>query len=78
MTVKPGMGRVPAWNPSQEAERGLLAQSMSVQGLLSRNAADLHLAMPAMITPDPHDPEHVPLGWRGANIDGYPYCRQQR
>lgn len=70
VTVKPGMGRVPAWNPSQEAERGLLAQSMSVQGLLSRNAADLHLAMPAMITPDPHDPFHVPLGWRGANIDG--------
>ena len=65
VTVKPGFGRVPAWNPSQTAERGLLAQSMSVQGLLSRNAADLHLSMPALIAPDPRDPFHVPLPWRG-------------
>ena len=36
-TVKPGLGRVPAWNPSQNAERGILAQSMSVQGLLTRD-----------------------------------------
>ncbi|MEM9198986.1 MAG: amidase, partial [Pseudomonadota bacterium] len=66
VTVKPGLGRVPAWNPSQKAERGLLAQSMSVQGLITRSAADLHLAMPALIAPDPHDPFHVPLPWRGA------------
>lgn len=70
VTVKPGLGRVPAWNPSQSAERGLLAQAMSVQGLLARSAADLHLAMPAMIAPDPRDPFHVPLPWRGAAPDG--------
>ncbi len=29
VTVKPGMGRVAAWNPSQAAERGMLAQAMS-------------------------------------------------
>ncbi|MEM1299666.1 MAG: amidase family protein [Pseudomonadota bacterium] len=69
VTVKPGLGRVPAWNPSQSAERGLLAQSMSVQGLITRNAADLHLAMPAMIVPDPRDPFHVPLPWRGEPLD---------
>ena len=46
VTVKPGLGRVPAWNPSQQAERGILAQSMSVQGLITRSAADLHLSMP--------------------------------
>ncbi|MEL6236881.1 MAG: amidase family protein [Pseudomonadota bacterium] len=68
VTVKPGLGRVPAWNPSQKAERGLLAQSMSVQGLIARNAADLHLAMPALIAPDPHDPFHAPLPWRGAPL----------
>ena len=69
VTVKPGLGRVPAWNPSQTTERGMLAQSMSVQGLLCRSAADLHLAMPAAITADPHDPFHVPLPWRGADPD---------
>ncbi|PCH73426.1 MAG: amidase [Rhodobacteraceae bacterium] len=67
VTVKPGLGRVPAWNPSQKAERGMLAQSMSVQGLLTRRAADLHLAMPSMIAPDARDPFHVPLPWRGAD-----------
>lgn len=70
VTVKPGLGRVPAWNPSQKAERGLLAQCMSVQGLLSRNAYDLHLSMPALIAPDARDPFHVPLPWRGVPLDG--------
>ena len=66
VTVKPGLGRVPAWNPSQSKERGMLAQSMSVQGLIARNATDLHLSMPALIAPDSRDPFHVPLPWRGA------------
>lgn len=70
VTVKPGLGRVPAWNPSQKAERGFLAQSMSVQGLIARTASDLHLSMPSLITPDARDPFHVPLPWRGAPIDG--------
>lgn len=70
VTVKPGLGRVPAWNPGQTSERGLLAQSMSVQGLITRSAADLQLAMPSLIAPDPHDPFHVPLPWRGAKPDG--------
>jgi amidase len=43
---------------------------MSVQGLLTRSAADLHLSMPSLITPDPRDPFHVPLPWRGAQPDG--------
>lgn len=70
VTVKPGLGRVPAWNPSQRAERGLLAQLMSVQGLITRSAADLHLAMPSLIAPDPRDPFHVPMPWRGAAPEG--------
>ncbi len=65
VTVKPGLGRVPAFNPSQRAERGLLAQLMSVQGLIARTAGDLHLSMPSMIAPDPRDPFHVPMPWRG-------------
>lgn len=69
VTVKPGLGRVPAWNPSQKAERGMLAQAMSVQGLIVREARDLHAAMPVMVAPDPHDPFHVPLPWRGPPLE---------
>ncbi len=69
VTVKPGLGRVPAWNPSQTTERGILAQSMSVQGLITRSAADLSLSMPSLIAPDPRDPFHVPLPWRGEALD---------
>lgn len=65
VTVKPGLWRVPAWNPSQQTERGILAQSMSVQGLITRSAADLHLSMPSVIAADPRDPFHVALPWRG-------------
>ncbi|MCA2012451.1 amidase family protein [Cereibacter sphaeroides] len=70
VTVKPGLGRVPAFNPSQAAERGMLAQSMSVQGLITRSARDLALAMPVMIRPDARDPFHAPLPWKGAPIEG--------
>jgi len=70
VTVKPGLGRVPAWNPSQKAERGMLAQSMSVQGLLTRSAADLDLGMGPLMRPDPRDPFHVPLPYRGDALDG--------
>lgn len=69
VTVKPGLGRVPAFNPSQKAERGILAQSMSVQGLITRTAADLHLSMPSLIASDPRDPFHVPAPWRGAPLE---------
>lgn len=69
VTVKPGLGRIPAWNPSQgDKERGMLAQSMSVQGLITRCAADLHVSMPAAIAPDARDPFHVPLPWRGETL----------
>ncbi|MFV1495984.1 amidase family protein [Phaeobacter sp. JH20_02] len=70
VTVKPGLGRVPAWNPSQSAERGILAQNMSVQGLITRTARDLHLSMPSLIAPDPRDPFHVPMPWHGQATEG--------
>lgn len=70
VTVKPGLGRVAVFNPSASAERGMLAQQMSCQGLIVRAARDLHLAMPAMVAPDPRDPWHVPLPWRGAALEG--------
>lgn len=69
VTLKPGLGRVPAYNPSQKAERGMLAQAMSVQGLLARSAADLARAMPSLVAPDPRDPFHVPLRWAGERLE---------
>lgn len=70
VTVKPGVQRVAVYNPSQTAERGILAQQMSAQGLIVRSARDLHLSMPAMIVADPRDPFHVPLPWRGPAPEG--------
>ena len=40
-TVKPGLGRVPAYNPSAAVERGMLAQVMSVQGVICREVRDV-------------------------------------
>ncbi len=60
-TVKPGIGRVPAFNPSQSAERGMLAQAMSVQGVIARSARDVALGMRALVAADWRDPWHVAL-----------------
>lgn len=65
VTVKPGLGRTPAWNPSQKAERGLLAQLMSVQGVICREVRDVRLAMRSAIAYDPHDPWQVPVPFDG-------------
>lgn len=62
-TVKPSLGRVPAWNPSQKAERGLVAQLMSVQGLIAREVKDVRLGMRSLIAYDPHDPWMVPVAF---------------
>lgn len=67
-TVKPGLGRVPAWNPSQTAERGMLAQSMSVQGVIAREVRDVRLAMGPLVAPDPRDPFHAPVPFEGGAL----------
>lgn len=69
-TVKPGLGRTPAWNPSAPAERGPLSQIMSVQGAICREVRDVRLATEAMIRYDPHDPWQVPMPFRMAAEPG--------
>jgi len=69
-TVKPGLGRVPAYNPSAKAERGLLAQIMSVQGVIAREVRDVRLAMQSLIRYDPHDPWMVPMPFDGPALPG--------
>ena len=60
-SVKPGFARVPAWNPSQKAERGLVAQLMSVQSVLCREVRDVRLGLETLVGHDAHDPWQVPL-----------------
>ena len=69
-TVKPGIGRVPAFNPSQTAERGMLAQAMSVQGLIAREARDVALGMRALVAADGRDPWQVPQAFDQPPLDG--------
>lgn len=69
VTVKPGLGRTPAWNPSQKAERGMLAQLMSVQGVICREVRDVRLAMKSAIAYDPHDPWQVPVPFKGPDLE---------
>ena len=64
-TVKPGLGRVPAYNPSAAVERGLLAQVMSVQGVICREVRDVRLAMRSLIGYDPRDPWQVSMPFDG-------------
>ncbi len=64
-TIKPTQGRVPAYNPSAPAERGLLAQLASVQGAIARTVADVRLATRVMSAADPRDPWWVPAPFDG-------------
>ena len=68
-TVKPTLGRVPAYNPSAAAERGLLAQLMSVQGAICREVRDVRLATRALAAADPRDPWWVPVPFDGPALD---------
>ncbi len=68
-TVKPGLGRTPAYNPSAIAERGLLAQLMSVQGVIAREVKDVRLAMQSLVHYDPHDPWMVPMPFEGPVLE---------
>lgn len=70
VTVKPGLGRTPAHNASQAAERGLLAQLMSVQGVICREARDVRLGMRSAIGFSPLDTWQVPMPWDGPKPDG--------
>jgi amidase len=76
-TVKPGLGRIPAFLPSAKAERGMLAQLMSVQGAICREVKDVRLATEVLIQHDPRDPWHVPMPFsQGDNeLPKVGYCR---
>ena len=68
-TVKPTFGRVPAFNPSASAERGLLAQLISVQGAICREVRDVRLATRVLAGGDPRDPWWAPVPFDGPRLD---------
>jgi amidase len=63
--VRPSFGRVPAYNPTQAAERSLSSQLMSVQGPLARTVADASLGFVAMAARDARDPWWTPAPLEG-------------
>ncbi|MFL2850345.1 MAG: amidase [Pseudohongiellaceae bacterium] len=77
-TVKPGLGRVPAYLPSAKAERGMLAQLLSVQGAICREVKDVRLATKVLIGHDPRDPWHVPMPFKlgDTGLPKIAYCRE--
>ncbi len=64
-TIRPSLGRVPAFNPSAPAERPFGLQQMSVQGPIAREVRDVRLALSAMAAGDPRDPLWVPAPLQG-------------
>ena len=68
--IRPTLGRVPAYNPSQVDERALAAQLFSVQGPIAREVRDVRLTLAAMARPDVRDPWWVP-----APLDGPPLVK---
>jgi len=69
-TIKPTLGRVPAYNPSAPAERPLLAQLMSVQGPMTPYVESTRLGLAVMAQRDPRDPFWCPAPLEGPKPDG--------
>ncbi len=67
-SIRPTIGRVPAYNPSQREERGLSAQLFSVQGPMAREVRDVRLLLEVMAGGDLQDPWWVPAPMRGPEI----------
>ena len=64
-SIKPSFQRVPSHNPSAPAERGIMAQTFSVQGPICRSFADVRRSMQALVAYDPQDPWQVPMPYDG-------------
>ena len=66
-SLRPSLGRVPAFNPSAPAERPASLQMMSVQGTIVRSVEDARLSLRALEVRSPHDPL-----WNAAPTSGRP------
>ena len=68
-TIRPSLGRVPAYNPTAAEERPPILQLMSVQGPIAREVRDVRLALGAMAQHDARDPWWVPAPLDGPRLD---------
>lgn len=57
--LRPSLGRVPAFNPSQQVARPFGSQMMAVQGPHTRTVRDCRLALAALAVGDPRDTRWV-------------------
>ncbi|WP_010138907.1 amidase [Oceanicola sp. S124] len=60
--LRPTAGLVPAFNPSQVAERFIVSQMAAVQGPLARSMEDIWISTQAMSGHDPRDIWQIPAG----------------
>ena len=64
-TIRPTLGRVPAYNPTATDERPPMTALMSVQGPIGRTVADVRLTLEVMAGRDVRDPWWVPAPMEG-------------
>jgi amidase len=58
--MRPTVGRVPSYNPSQPVEKSLCLQIGATEGLLARSVRDVRIGVEALGRPDHRDPWQVP------------------
>jgi amidase len=68
--LRVSLGRIPAYNPSQQIARAVGAQLMSVQGPLTRSLRDARLVLAVMARGDPLDTR-----WADVPLEGPPVRR---
>ena len=66
--LRVSLGRIPAYNPSQQIARAVGAQLMSVQGPLTRSLRDARLALAVMAHGDPLDTRWVDVPLEGPPV----------
>jgi amidase len=69
-SIRPGLGRVPAWNPGDPAEPWIGLQLMHVEGPMARRVDDVRLGLRAMAVCDWRDPWCVPAAWDEGQEEG--------
>ena len=58
--IRPTVGRLPSYNPSQPTERSLCLQIGATEGLLARSVRDLRVGLTALEAQDHRDPWQTP------------------
>jgi len=69
-SIRPGLGRVPGWNPTDPAEPAAGMQLMWVEGPMARRVSDVRLGLRAMTVSGRHDPQWLPLPLDGQAAPG--------